>query len=58
MAKTKTVEKDTRTQRQKFVDAAKEFGASESADMFRRAVRQVATAPVAKPKKAARKSKS
>ena len=52
--KPKTAE-DPRTQREKFVDAAKEYGASDSADFFRRAVRSVATAPVTKPKKASRK---
>jgi hypothetical protein len=56
MAKAKTAE-DTRTQRQKFIDAAKEFGASESNDFFKRAVRAVATAPGAKAKKAAKKRK-
>ena len=43
---------DRRTQSQKFIDAAREYGASESAEFFRRAVRKVATAPVKKPKKA------
>jgi hypothetical protein len=55
MVKAKTAEKDTRSQRQKFIDAARKFDTSESVDLFRRAVRQVATAPVAKPKKKARK---
>jgi hypothetical protein len=52
-----TTAADTRTQRQKFIEAAREHGADEDRDAFRRAVRQVATAPVAKPKKAARKRK-
>jgi hypothetical protein len=42
---------ESKTQRQKFLDAAKEHGASEDEDAFRRAVRKVATAPVEKPKK-------
>lgn len=54
MAKATTAE-DTRTERQKFVDAAREHGADGDADAFRRAVRKVATAPVEKPKKKARK---
>ena len=41
---------DIRTQRQKFIDAAKEHGAEGDEATFERAVRQVATAP--KPKKA------
>lgn len=44
---------DTRTQRQKFIDAAREHGASESKDGFRKAVRSVA-APAKKPKKGAK----
>ena len=57
MAKVKTAE-DARTQRQKFVDAAREHGADGDTDAFRRAVRTVATGPAAKPKKASRKTKS
>jgi hypothetical protein len=49
-------EEDTRTQRQKFIDAAREHGASEDAGMFRTIVRGIATAPVKKPKKAAKKT--
>ena len=45
MAKAKTAE-DTRTQRQKFIDGAREHGADEDKDAFRRAVRTVATAPM------------
>jgi hypothetical protein len=56
MAKAKTAE-DTRTQRQKFIDAAREHGASEDIDVFRRVARTIATAPVTKAKKAARKRK-
>ena len=57
MAQRKPVEAD-KTQRQKFIDAAREHGADVGdAEAFRRAVRQVATAPVAKPKKASRKPK-
>lgn len=48
MTKTK-VEPDTRTQRQKFIDAGKELGADTDEDTFRSALRKVATAP--KPKK-------
>jgi hypothetical protein len=48
---------DTRTQRQKFIDAARELGADGDAETFRRAVRAVATAPGAKAKKAAKKRK-
>ena len=51
MVQRKATEEDTRSQRQKFIDAAREHGASEDADDFRRAVRTVATAPVTKPKR-------
>lgn len=56
MAKAKP-DDDTRTQRQKFVDAAREVGASEEECAFEHALRRVATAPVRKAKKAARKRK-
>jgi len=56
MAKAKTDE-DTRTQRQKFIDAAREMGASESPAIFKRALEKVAKAPGAKAKKAAKKPK-
>ncbi len=46
-----------KTQRQKFIDKARELGADGDEDTFRRAVRNVATAPVGKPEKAGRKSK-
>ena len=54
MAKAKTTDEDTRTQRQKFLDAAREHGADGDNDAFRRAVRAVATAPGARAEKAAR----
>lgn len=54
MAKAKTAE-DTRSQRQKFIDAAREHGADGGRDAFRQAVRKVATATVAKAKKTSRK---
>ena len=57
MAKAKTAADDGKTQRQRFIEAAREAGASEDADAFRRIVRKVATAPVSKPKKAARKKR-
>lgn len=53
----KKPENDTRSQRQKFLDAAREVGASGDEHVFREAVKRVASAPPAKPKKAARKSK-
>ena len=48
---------DTRTQRQKFIDSARELGASESEAIFRKALAHVAKAPGAKAKKAAKKPK-
>lgn len=54
MAQPKT---DTRTQRQKFIDAAREHGADESPDGYRDIMRRVATAPTKKVKKAAKKRK-
>lgn len=56
MSKTKTAEGDTRSQKQKFIDAAREHGADGDEDTFRNALRKVATAPVPKGK-AAKKSK-
>jgi hypothetical protein len=56
MAERKPAE-DTRTQRQKFIDAARKAEASEDEGAFERALRRVATAPVRKPKKRAHKSK-
>lgn len=58
MAGRKPDEADTRSQRQKFIEAAREHGADSDESSFRKVVRQVATAPAAKPKKAARKAKS
>jgi hypothetical protein len=57
MPQTKKPETDTRSQRQKFIDAAREHGASGDAHAFRKAVKRVASAKPAKPKKAAAKSK-
>ena len=57
MAKAKTADEDTRTQRQKFIDAARELGTDESEDAFQRVVRKIASAPGAKAKKAAKKRK-
>ena len=57
MAKSKSPEATYMTQRQKFLDAAREHGASEDADTFKRALRTVASAPGAKAKKAAKKPK-
>lgn len=56
MAQRKPAE-DTRSQRQKFIDAAREHGASEDADAFRRAVRDIAKAPPMPKTKAGRKPK-
>lgn len=49
--KPKIQAKDARTQRQKFIDAAKEHGADGDAETFRKAVKRVATALVDKAKK-------
>ncbi len=57
MAQRKPVD-DGKTQRQKFVDAAREHGASEDADAFRRIGRKIATAPPMPKPKASRKTKS
>jgi len=49
---------DTRSQRQKFIDAAREHGADGDEETFRRAVRTVAAAkPMPKPKKGSSKRK-
>ena len=48
---------DTRTQRQKFIDTAREHGADGNVDVVRQAVRAVAKAPGPKAKKAAKKRK-
>lgn len=57
MAQPRKPDDDTRTQRQKFIDAARELGTDESEDAFRRVVRKIASAPGAKAKKAAKKPK-
>ena len=60
MAKAKPVE-DTRTQRQKFIDAAREVGAETDRDAFRSIVRKIATATnsaESKGKKAVKKRKA
>jgi hypothetical protein len=57
MAQRKAMSEDTRTQRQKFIDAAREAGASEDEGAFDSALKRVASAPRPKPKKAARKIK-
>ena len=55
MAQRKAVT-DGKTQHQRFVEKARELGAIEDADAFRRIVRKVATAPTAtKAKKAAKR---
>lgn len=56
MAQRKPID-DGKTQRQRFIETAQEHGADGDADAFRRAVRKVATATVAKPKKRAQKPK-
>lgn len=54
MAKAKTAVSDGKTQHQRFVEKARELGADEDAQAFRRIVRTVATAPTKKVKKAAK----
>lgn len=49
---------DGKTQRQRFIESARELGTDESEDAFRRIMRKVATAPIGKPKKASRKRKA
>jgi hypothetical protein len=51
--------KDTRTQREKFIEAANLLGASDDGaeKLFKRALKAVAKAPGAKAKKAAKKRK-
>jgi hypothetical protein len=56
MAKTKATNEDSRSQRQKFIDAAREHGADSDEDAFRSAVHKVASAPAKKAKKPARKN--
>ncbi len=48
---------DTRSQGQKFIDAARELGANGDEATFKAALRKIATAPVSKPKKPAAKPK-
>jgi hypothetical protein len=57
MAERKTTTADSRSQRQKFIDAAREHGADGDESAFRSAVRKVASSPPQKAKKAARKPK-
>ena len=57
MAKSKTVTPDTRTQRRKFIDKARELGTDDRAETFDRTLLAIATAPPQKPKKAAAKRK-
>ena len=51
MAQPRKTDDDTRTQRQKFIDVAKEHGADGDQDALRRAVRAVAKAQPRKAKK-------
>ena len=53
----KAVTDDGKTQRQRFIEAARALGADSTSDAFRKAVRKVATAPPQKAKKAARRAK-
>ncbi len=55
MAQRKPVADDGKTQHQRFVEKARELGADEDVEAFRRIVRTVATAPTKKVKKAAKK---
>jgi hypothetical protein len=48
MAKTKTAEPDTRTQRQKFIDKARELETDNSKETFERTLKAIATAPTPK----------
>lgn len=54
MAQPKATE-EGKTQRQKFVDKARELGADGDEDTFRRTLKQIATAPVSKPAKKSKK---
>lgn len=58
MEKTKATADDGRSQRKKFMDAARDLGADSDESSFRKVVRKIATAPVKKAKKAARKPKA
>ena len=55
MAKAKTAVDDGKTQHQRFVEKARELGAGEDPEAFRRIVRTVATAPTKKVKKSMKK---
>jgi len=57
MPKAKPEPEDTRSQKQKFIDAAREHGADADEDGFRRIVRGIAKPPVDKGKKRGAKSK-
>ena len=57
MPNRKTAE-DGRSQRKKFIDAARDLGADGDENAFRRAIRKIATAPAQKAKKATQKTKS
>jgi hypothetical protein len=46
---------DTRTQRQKFIETAREHSTSKDAGVFRTLVRDIATAPAKKGQKAAKR---
>lgn len=55
MAQRKRAPDDGKTQHQRFVEAARKLGTDEDPEHFRRIVKKIATAPVTKPKKGARK---
>ena len=57
MAKAKIAD-DGKTQHQRFVEAARKLGADTDKETFRGIVRKIATAPVKKPKKGAKKPKA
>lgn len=52
MAARKPTSDEGKSQRQKFIEAAREHGADGTEDAFRSALRKIATAPAPKPKKA------
>lgn len=55
--KPKHAPEDTRSQRQKFIDKAREIETDDSPDVFDRVLKRVASAPVPKDKKPAGKRK-
>jgi hypothetical protein len=57
MAQRKTPESTYKTQREKFIEAAREHGADDGTDAFKRVVRAIASRSPQKPKKAAKKRK-